>query len=417
MPRGRRVAVTGIGVVSPAGCSLDVFWNTLISGKSCTGRITRFDTTDFRVKIAAEVRDFDPSEYLDKKEARRLDLFLQYAIAASVEAVKDSGLKNGFPVESERIGVIIGSGIGGIKTIEDNCRILVERGPSRISPHFIPYSIGNMAGGLVAIRFGLQGPNICTTTACSSGAHAIGEAMRMIRHGYIDVALAGASEAAITPLSIGGFAAMRALSERNDEPEKASRPFDRERDGFVMGEGAAVLVLEAEEVAVKRGARIYAYVDGYAATEDAYHITAPDEEGKGAVICMKRAIEDAEVKPEDVGYINAHGTSTPLNDRIETEAVKKVFGEHAYLLRISSTKSMTGHLLGAAGSLEAAVAVLTLHTGIIPPTINLDNPDDGCDLNYVPYNPIKDETLNVSMSNSFGFGGTNASLVFTKSER
>ncbi len=417
MKEGRRVAITGIGIVSPAGSTLEEFWKVISSGRSCVGPITRFDAGEFRVKIAAEVKDFAISEkYLDRKEARRLDLFLQYAIVASGEALKDAGVKgDALPVDSGRVAVVIGSGIGGIKTIEDNCRILVERGPSRVSPHFIPYSIGNMASGLVAIKFGLKGPNLCVTTACSSGAHAVGEAARMIRHGYADAALAGASEAAITPLAIGGFAAMRALSERNDEPEKASRPFDKHRDGFVMGEGAAVLFMESEDAARARGARIYAFVEGYAANGDAFHITAPDETGRGAAECMRMALKDAGISPSQVQYINAHGTSTPLNDKIETKAIKDVFAEHAYKLAVSSTKSVTGHLLGAAGSIETAAVALALFHQFAPPTANLETPDEECDLDYVP---LKGRKLRIeyALNNSFGFGGTNACLVLRRAD-
>lgn len=413
MREGRRVAVTGIGIISPAGNSAEEAWDTLKKGKSCIGRITRFDPSSFRSQIAGEVRNFDASGFLETKDLKRMDLFLQYAIVSAGLALEDSGIIEGNWVDRKRIGTIVGSGIGGIQTLENNCRILFEKGPSRINPHFIPYTIGNMAGGLIAIKYDLRGPNICTTTACSSGSHAIGEAMRMIRHSYIDAAVAGASEAAVTPLSVGGFCAMRALSERNNEPEKASRPFDKDRDGFVIGEGACVLVLEAEEIAKKRGAKIYCYVDGYWASGDAYHITAPDEKGEGAIQCMKGAIEDAAISIDSISYINAHGTSTQLNDRAETFAIKRLFGEHSKKLMVSSTKSFTGHLLGAAGSLEAAFTALTVYTGYIPPTLNLENPDPECDLDYVP-NEGRDVDVKYAMNNSFGFGGTNACLVFSK---
>lgn len=413
MKGDRKVVVTGIGIISPAGNNKDETWAGIQKGISFIGKITKFDASNFRVKIAGEVKGFNPSPFIEQKEAKKMDLFIQYAVSCAGMALEDSGILNGDYVDRSRFAVVVGSGIGGIGTIENNCKILFEKGPSRISPHFIPYSIGNMAGGIIAIKFGIRGPNICTTTACASGAHAIGEAMKMIRHGYVDAALAGASEAAITPLSIGGFSAMRALSERNHEPERASRPFDKDRDGFVLGEGACILVLEAEEIARKRNARIYCYVSGYSATADAYHITAPDEEGRGGYECMKLALQDAGISPSDVNYINAHGTSTPLNDRIETKAIKKLFGEHAYKLLVSSTKSITGHLLGAAGSLEAGITALSVYHNFVPPTVNLDNPDPECDLDYVPYKG-RNTVINHAISNSFGFGGTNACLVFSK---
>ncbi len=410
----RRVVVTGLGAITPVGTGVQKFWENLIAGVSGIDIIKRFDPIEagLTVHIAAEVKDFEPERYFDKKEAQKVSDFIKFAVAASEEAIKDSGLLES-KYDPYRVGVIIGTGIGGLRDIEEQQKVLMEKGPRRVSPFFIPYGISNMASGLVAIRFGFKGPNYCVVSACATGNHAIGDAMRLIQKGDIDVAIAGGCESAITPLGIAGFAVMRALSTRNHEPQKASRPFDKDRDGFVMGEGAGILVLEEYEHAKARGAKIYAELVGYGATDDAYHITAPCADGEGAYMCMKLALEDAGIRPEDVDYINAHGTSTPLNDKSETLAIKRLFGEHAYRLKISSNKSMIGHLLGAAGAVEAVATVKTIETGIIPPTINLENPDPECDLDYVPNKAIE-SPVRYALSNSFGFGGTNACLVFKK---
>ncbi|RMH80168.1 MAG: beta-ketoacyl-[acyl-carrier-protein] synthase II [Acidobacteria bacterium] len=410
----RRVVVTGLGVVSPIGTGVKRFWESLTAGVSGIDIIKRFNPVEIglSVHIAGEVKDFEPERYFDKKDAQRVSDFIKFAVAASEEAVRDSGLlDSGF--DPYRVGVIIGTGIGGLRDIEEQQAVLMEKGPRRVSPFFIPYGISNMASGLVAIRFGFKGPNYCVVSACATGNHSIGDAMRLIQRGDIDVAVAGGTESAITPLGIAGFASMKALSTRNDEPQKASRPFDRDRDGFVMGEGAGILILEEYEHAKARGAKIYAELVGYGATDDAYHITAPCADGEGAYMCMKLAIEDAGIKPQMVQYINAHGTSTPLNDRSETLAIKRLFGEHAYRLKVSSNKSMIGHLLGAAGAVEAVATVKTIETGVIPPTINLENPDPECDLDYLPNKAIKYE-VEYALSNSFGFGGTNACLLFRR---
>jgi 3-oxoacyl-[acyl-carrier-protein] synthase II len=410
----RRVVVTGLGVVSPIGTGVKRFWESLTAGVSGIDIIKRFNPVEIglSVHIAGEVKDFEPERYFDKKDAQRVSDFIKFAVAASEEAVRDSGLlDSGF--DPYRVGVIIGTGIGGLRDIEEQQAVLMEKGPRRVSPFFIPYGISNMASGLVAIRFGFKGPNYCVVSACATGNHSIGDAMRLIQRGDIDVAVAGGTESAITPLGIAGFASMKALSTRNNEPQKASRPFDRDRDGFVMGEGAGILVLEEYEHAKARGAKIYAELVGYGATDDAYHITAPCADGEGAYMCMKLAIEDAGIKPQMVQYINAHGTSTPLNDRSETLAIKRLFGEHAYRLKVSSNKSMIGHLLGAAGAVEAVATVKTIETGVIPPTINLENPDPECDLDYLPNKAIKYE-VEYALSNSFGFGGTNACLLFRR---
>lgn len=412
----RRVVITGIGAVTPIGTGVKKFWENLVKGVSGVDYIKSFNPDDYGipVKIAAEVKDFNPEEFMDKKDARKASRFVQFAIAAVKEALEDSGL-----LESDynpyKVGVIIGTGIGGLKDIEDQTMILQQKGARRVSPFFIPYGISNMAAGLVAIRWGFKGPNYCVTSACATGNHAIGDAFRLIQKGDIDVAIAGGTEAAVTPLGVAGFASMKALSTRNDEPQKASRPFDRDRDGFVMGEGAGILILEEYERAKARGAKIYAELVGYGATDDAFHITSPHECGEGAYECMKLALEDAGVKPEEVDYINAHGTSTPLNDKTETMAIKQLFGEHAYKLKISSNKSMIGHLLGAAAAVEAVATVKTIETGVIPPTINLENPDPECDLDYVP-NKAVEYPVRVALSNAFGFGGTNATIVFKKLE-
>ncbi len=411
----RRVVISGLGVVSPIGTGVEKFWSNLIAGVSGVDIIRRFDPVELGlpVHIAAEVKDFDPEKYFDKKEAQTISDFIKFAVAAADEAIKDSGLDE-YKFDPYRVGVIIGTGIGGLRDIEEQQKILMEKGPRRVSPFFVPYGISNMASGLVSIRYGFKGPNYCVVSACATGNHAIGDAMRLIQRGDIDIAIAGGCESAITPLGIAGFASMRALSTRNEEPKKASRPFDRDRDGFVMGEGAGVLVLEEYEHAKARGAKIYAELVGYGATDDAYHITAPCVDGEGAYMCMKLALEDSLIKPEEVDYINAHGTSTPLNDKLETLAIKRLFKEHAYRLKISSNKSMIGHLLGAAGAVEAVASVMTLYTGIIPPTINLENPDPECDLDYVPNKAFYSNSIRVVLSNSFGFGGTNACLVFRK---
>ncbi len=410
----RRVVVTGLGVVSPIGTGINKFWDNLVAGVSGVDIIKRFDPIEIGlpVHIAAEVKDFQPELYFDKKEIQKVSDFIKFAVAAADEAIKDSGLDNS-KFDPYRVGVIVGTGIGGLRDIEEQQKILMEKGPRRVSPFFIPYGISNMASGLIAIRHGFKGPNYCVVSACATGNHAIGDAMRLIQKGDIDIAVAGGCESAITPLGIAGFASMKALSTRNDNPKAASRPFDKDRDGFVMGEGAGVLVLEEYEHAKARGAKIYAELAGYGATDDAYHITAPCADGEGAYMCMKLALNDAGIKPEEVDYINAHGTSTPLNDKSETLAIKSLFGEHAYKLKVSSNKSMIGHLLGAAGAVEAIASVLTIHFGNIPPTINLENPDPECDLDYVPNKAIQKQ-VNVALSNSFGFGGTNACIVFRK---
>ncbi len=411
----KRVVVTGIGIVSPVGIGIREPWENIISGKSGITQITKFPVDDFNSKIAGEVKKFDSEKYLEPKEIRRLDIFLHYAIAASKIAMEDSGLIGYEKIVPEMFGVIIGSGIGGIKYISDHQDKLRENGPRRIAPYFIPGAIINMASGIVSIKYNAKGPNSSTVTACATSTHAIGDAFKIIERGDADIMLAGGTEAPITPLGVGGFDVMRALSRRNDEPERASRPFDRDRDGFVIAEGATVLVLESLEHALKRGAKIYAEIVGYGMSGDAYHQTAPPEDGEGAYNSMMKAIKDAEIRIEEVDYINAHGTSTKLNDKTETFAIKRVFGEHSKKLWVSSTKSMTGHMLGAAGSTEAAFTVLALKEGIVPPTINYENPDPECDLDYVP-NKAREKKIDVALSNSFGFGGTNATLVFRKFE-
>jgi 3-oxoacyl-[acyl-carrier-protein] synthase II len=410
----RRVVITGLGAVTPIGTGVERFWRNLTKGVSGVDRIRSFDPDEFNlsVKIAAEVKDFDPLNYMDKKDASRLSLFVQYAVAAAQEALEDSGLLES-DYDPYKVGVIIGTGIGGLKDIEREHSVITTKGARRVSPFFIPYGISNMGAGYVAIRWGFKGPNYCVVSACATGNHSIGDAFRLIQCGDIDVAVAGGTEASVTPLGVAGFAVMRALSTRNDEPRKASRPFDSERDGFVIGEGAGILVLEEYERAKARGAKIYAELVGYGATDDAYHITAPHECGEGAYECMRIALEDAGIPPEEVDYINAHGTSTPLNDKVETMAIKQLFGDHAYELKVSSNKSMVGHMLGAAGAVEAVATVKTIESGIIPPTINLENPDPECDLDYVP-NKAEEKEVGVAISNSFGFGGTNACLVFRK---
>ena len=406
----RRVVVTGLGVLSPVGNTVDEFWSALVQGRSGIGAITKFDTAGYPTRIAGEVRNFDPLNFVDKKDARRLDPYLQYAVAASALAVQDSALDTS-KVEASRFGVLIGSGIGGITTLLESHRNLLEKGPDRVSPFFIPMLIVNMASGLVSMRFGAKGPNSSVVTACATGNHAIGDSFEIIQRGDADVMIAGGSEAIIIPLTIAGFCSMKAMSTRNDEPTKAMRPFDATRDGFVCGEGAGIVVLETLEHAQARDARIYAEIVGYGMTGDAHHMTAPDPEGDGAARAMAMAVRDAGLEPSAVGYINAHGTSTPYNDKFETLAIKRVFGEHARRLAVSSTKSMTGHLLGAAGGIEAIATVLALHHGVLPPTINYETPDPDCDLDYIP-NQARKQNVEVAISNAFGFGGTNATLAF-----
>ncbi len=409
----RRVVVTGLGLVSPLGTGTEKTWANLCKGKSGIRKIQRFDPSNLPSKIAGEVIDFNPEDYMDKSDIRKNDIFIQFAIAASRMAVEDAGIKS-FADFAERAGVIIGVGIGGLPRIEEYHKLLQEGGYRKISPFFIPMVIGNLAGGKVSIEFGLRGPNFCTTSACASGAHAIGEAMRKIQYGEADIMIAGGAESTITPLAVAGFSAMKALSTSyNDEPERASRPFDKKREGFVIAEGAGVMTLESLDFARKRGAKIYAELIGYGLNSDAYHITAPLPDGGGFVQCMELALKDAGIKKEEVDYINAHGTSTYYNDLYETKAIKKVFGEHAYKIQVSSTKSMIGHTLGAAGGIEAVITVLSISHEIIPPTINYDEPDPECDLDYVP-NSARQRGVMVAVSNSFGFGGTNASLVFRK---
>ncbi len=410
----QRVVITGLGVVTPVGTGKKTFWENLCAGKSGVSKVTHFDVSDYPTQIGAVVKDFDPLNYLDKKEARRMDRFGQFAVAAARLAVDDSGLDTS-AIDWERAGVSVGSGIGGIQTLEDQIKVLNEKGPRRVSPFFVPMLIANMASGYISIEFGLKGPNTTLVTACATGTHSVGEAFRVIQRGEADVMVAGGSEAAFTPMAFAGFCAMRALSTRNDEPERASRPFDRDRDGFVMGEGAGVLILESLQHALSRGAHIYAEIRGYGTSSDAYHITAPDPDGSGARRCMQAALRDAGEETGKMDYINAHGTSTDLNDKIETSAIKHVFGDHAYRLVVSSTKSMTGHLLGAAGGAEAVACVLSIENGIIPPTINYENKDPECDLDYAP-NQARVRAVSLAMSNSFGFGGTNASLIFKKYE-
>ena len=406
----RRVVVTGLGALSPVGNTADEFWSSLLQGRSGVGPITKFDTDGYPTRIAGEVRNFDPLNFVDKKDARRLDPYLQYAVASSVLAVQDAALDTG-KVDGARFGVLIGSGIGGISTLLESHRNLLEKGPDRVSPFFIPMIIANMASGLVSIRFGARGPNSSVVTACATGNHAIGDSFKIIQRGDADVMIAGGSEAIIIPLTIAGFCSMKAMSTRNEEPTKAMRPFDATRDGFVCGEGAGIVILEALEHALARDARIYAEIVGYGMTGDAHHMTAPDPEGDGAMRAMTLALRDAGLDVSAVGYINAHGTSTPYNDKFETLAIKRVFGEHARRLAVSSTKSMTGHLLGAAGGVEAIATVLALHHGVLPPTINYETPDPECDLDYVP-NQARKENVEVALSNAFGFGGTNATLAF-----
>jgi 3-oxoacyl-[acyl-carrier-protein] synthase II len=410
----RRVVITGLGLVSPLGIGVEKNWNALQEGRSGTGLITKFDVSAFSSQIAGEVKDFDPLEFMDKKEARKMDPFIQYAVVAAEQAVEDSGIKREI-LEGNRTGVYVGSGIGGIGAIENQHEILLTKGPGRVSPFFLISSIINEASGQISIMYKASGPNSATATACASGTHAVGDSFRIIARGDADIMLAGGAEAPITPLGLAGFCAMRALSLRNDEPDKASRPFDAQRDGFVIGEGAGIVILEELGSAMKREARIYAEIVGYGMSGDAYHVSAPCLDGEGAYRSMQRALEDGGIAPEEIEYINAHGTSTPYNDKIETLAIKRLFGKHAQKIGISSTKSMTGHLLGAAGGFETAASVLCLKNQVIPPTINYEFPDPECDLDYVP-NESRHTCINYAMSNSFGFGGTNGALLFKRFE-
>ena len=407
-PPRRRVVITGLGVVTPLGVGVDDTWQALLAGKSGIGPITRFDASGYACRIAAEVKDFDPADHLEKKEIKKMDTFIQYAVAASQEAVDDAGLTIA-PETADRVGVYIGAGIGGLPAIEQYHKVLQDKGPGRVSPFFIPMVIINLASGQVAIRFGAKGPNSCAVTACATGNHCIGDAYRIIQRGEADVMLAGGTESTICPLAIAGFAAAKALSRRNDDPERASRPFDRDRDGFVIGEGAGVVVLEALPHAQRRGVRIYGELAGYAMTSDAFHITAPPDDGAGAVDCMEKAIRDAGIAKTTIGYVNAHATST-FADSVETRAIKTVFGSHAAQLPVSSTKSMVGHLLGAAGGVEAVFTSLALYHGILPPTMNLEHPDPDCDLDYIP-GRARRVPIEAALSNAFGFGGVNACLV------
>jgi 3-oxoacyl-[acyl-carrier-protein] synthase II len=408
----RRVVVTGVGLVSPLGIGREETWKGVLAGKSGAAPITHFDTTGFPVTIAAEVKGFDPLLYVEKKEVKKMGLFIQFALAAAEFAIEQAGLQI-TPEIADRTGVFIGTGIGGFDVIEREHTALMQGGPRKISPFFIPAAIANLASGFVSIRWGAKGPNSATCTACSSSAHAVGDSFRLIQRGDAEAMICGGAEGAITPMGVGGFASMRALSTRNDEPEKASRPFDRDRDGFVVGEGAGILILEELGFALRRGAAIWAEVVGYGMTGDAFHITQPPEDGDGAVRAMRLTLADANVAPEQVDYINAHGTSTPYNDRLETLAIKKMFGDHAYKVPVSSTKSMTGHLLGGAGGLEAGLSVLAIRDQVLPPTINYENPDPDCDLDYVP-NRARQAAVEYVLSNSFGFGGTNAVLLFKR---
>jgi len=410
----RRVVITGVGLISPLGIGTKPNWEALLAGRNGIGPITRFDATEYASRIAGEVRGFEPTDFIDKREIRRMDIFIQYAIAASYFAMEDAGLKIA-PEEAPRAGVIIGSGIGGLNVLEATQTALLQGGPRKISPFFIPSLIINLAAGHVSIKYGAKGPNSAPCTACSTGSHAIGDSYRIIQYGDADIMITGGTESVVSPLGIGGFCSMKALSTRNDHPETASSPFDAERDGFVMSEGAGILILEELGHAVRRNAQIYAEIVGYGMTADAYHITAPSEDGDGAVRVMQAALRDAGVSPAEVDYINAHGTSTPYNDKTETMAIKKAFGEYARKVAISSTKSMTGHMLGAAGGFEAGVSAMAIRDSWIPPTTNLQHPDPECDLDYVP-NTARQASIRYALSNSFGFGGTNACLLFKRYE-
>lgn len=408
----KRVVITGMGAITPIGIGKEKFWDSLLQGKSGIGYITRFDAENHDAKIAAEVKDFNPHDFLDKKEAKRMDRFTQFAVSASKLAIEDGNIDLE-AVNRDRVGAIIASGIGGMETLENEVVKYTEKGPSRVSPLFIPMMISNMAAGQVSMQFGITGSSMTIATACASATHAIGESFRMIRHGYLDMAVTGGTESSITPVSVAGFCSMKALSTNNENPEKACRPFDKNRDGFIMGEGAGILILEELEHALGRGAVIYAEIVGYGASSDAFHITQPDPEARGARKAMKSALDDASIEPKEVGYINAHGTSTYFNDKLETLAVKEVFGEDAYNVNISSTKSMTGHLLGAAGGVEAIAAAMALKEGKIPPTINYETPDEECDLNYTP-NKMVERDISYALSNSLGFGGHNATILLKK---
>jgi 3-oxoacyl-[acyl-carrier-protein] synthase II len=412
MENTRRVVITGVGLVTPLGTGVEKNWQALMEGRSGIGPVTRFDVSDFPTRIAGEVKDFHPEEFIEKKEIKKMDLFIQYAMAAAKMAMDEAQMPIS-AVNEDMVGVIVGVGIAGLSSIEEYHKLFLETRLKKVSPFFIPKLIANLAPGQISIRYGAKGINYTPTSACSSGSHAIGEAFRLIRLGEQDAVIAGGAEAALTPLGLGGFIAMRAVSSRNDPPEKASRPFDRNRDGFVMSEGAGVMVLEELEQAKKRGAKIYAEVVGYGANADAYHMTAPSPEGEGAVRCMRMALRSGGINPLEVDYINAHGTSTPYNDATETQAIKRVFGEHAARMAVSSTKSMTGHLLGAAGGVEAVYSALTVHNQCLPPTINYEEPDPECDLDYVP-NVSRRASIRFALSNSFGFGGTNACLAFRR---
>ncbi len=408
----RRVVVTGLGVISPVGNNKEDFWSALISGQSGIRRITAFDASDYDSQIAGEVKDFDPTRLIPPKELKRMEKFVQFAFCATKEALKDSNLDLS-KEDPFRVGVLIGSGIGSLRIIEEQHKILLERGPSRLTPFLIPMLIVNMAPGHISILLGVKGPNSCVATACASGSHAIGDAFKIIQRGDADIMIAGGTESCIVPMGVGGFCALKALSKRNNEPERASRPFDRDRDGFVMAEGAGIVILEELDHAKKRGTKIYAEVAGYGMSGDAYHMTAPDPEGDGPAKCMESALKDAKLRPEDVNYINAHGTSTQLNDKVETLAIKKIFGNYAKKVAVSSTKSMTGHLLGAAGGVEFIACCLAIERNIIPPTINYENPDPDCDLDYVP-NKARQAKVDVCLSNSLGFGGHNATLALRR---
>ena len=410
----RRVVVTGLGLITPLGMGVKTTWENLVNGKSGIRKITSFDTSAFPTQIAGEVDNFNPEDYIEPKEVKKMDRFIHFAVAATTMAFNDSGLKIK-DHNAERIGVIVGSGMGGLHTIENYHSVLLEKGPRRITPFFIPMLTINLAAGQISIKFGAKGPNSAISTACATGSHSIGDAFKIIQRGEADVMIAGGSEAVISPLGVGGFNAMKALSTRNDEPEKASRPFDIDRDGFVMGEGAGIIILESLQSALDRGAKIYAEILGYGMTADAYHITSPSPGGEGAARCMAMALKNGGIVPSDVNYINAHGTSTKSGDELESQAIKTVFGEHAYKVAISSTKSMMGHLLGAAGGVEAVISILSICNDIILPTINLDNPDPECDLDYVPHK-ARMMKINYALSNSFGFGGTNACLLFKRFE-
>jgi 3-oxoacyl-[acyl-carrier-protein] synthase II len=410
----RRVVITGMGLITPLGLGIEPFWDGLLQGRRVIGPITQFDASQLSTRIAAEVKEFDPTQFMERKDARRTSRFIQFAVAATRMALDDAGWQI-TPDNAEQVGVLIGSGIGGIDLLESQMRVLIEQGPERITPFLAPMMIADMASGFVSITFGAKGPNLCVVTACSTGADALGQAMRLIQRGEAEVMIAGGSEAAIVPIGVAAFCAARAMSTRNEEPGRASRPFDAERDGFVMGEGVGVLILESLEHAKARGARIYAELLGYGMSADAYHITQPDPEGDGALRCMRNAIRDAGLQPTDIHYINAHGTSTRYNDAKETLAIKRLFGDYAYQLPVSSTKSVIGHLLGAAGAVEAAATILAIQHQILPPTINYEYPDPECDLDYVPNEP-RPAQLRYAMSNSFGFGGHNTALVFGRYE-